>query len=382
MKFLSTAGAVLLFAAASPGLRAAHWTLQYFYDQNHVQLNLVDLACPSADRCIAAGWIENTNEDKKPKPVSLITSDGGAHWTLLPLKEQPRSLFFLNDSLGWMVTEEGLWQTDESGHTWRKISEQKKPDRKLNPPPPGGLIMRVWFLDEQHGFAVGYQKTVLETHDAGRTWVPVAEAAKPSASPVYTAYTQIAFSGKYAMIVGVSTAPGPFSRYPAWIDPEGASRRRAVPNVTVLLESRDQGQTWTSNRQSLTGLVWSICLSGSRGLEVSRLPDSAQWPSEVSRFDFDAAKSERAFVEPNRSVTDAILFPNSRAILAAVEPPGRLSGLPVPGKVKMLESDDLTQWKEMDVDYRAVATGLVLAGPDPDHVWAATDTGMILKLVR
>jgi hypothetical protein len=36
----------------------------------------------------------------------------------------------------------------------------------------------------------------------------------------------------------------------------------------------------------------------------------------------------------------------------------------------------------MTVDYRAVAHSVLLAGPDEDHVWAATDTGMILKLVK
>jgi hypothetical protein len=34
----------------------------------------------------------------------------------------------------------------------------------------------------------------------------------------------------------------------------------------------------------------------------------------------------------------------------------------------------------MQVDYRAVARRVILATAGPDHVWAATDTGMILKL--
>ncbi len=37
-------------------------------------------------------------------------------------------------------------------------------------------------------------------------------------------------------------------------------------------------------------------------------------------------------------------------------------------------------WDEMKVDYRAVARTVMLAGPDAEHVWAATDTGMILHL--
>ncbi len=48
----------------------------------------------------------------------------------------------------------------------------------------------------------------------------------------------------------------------------------------------------------------------------------------------------------------------------------------------MLSSVDLTEWTEMDVDYKAVATTLVIAGPDRDHLWVGTDTGMILHLVK
>ena len=48
----------------------------------------------------------------------------------------------------------------------------------------------------------------------------------------------------------------------------------------------------------------------------------------------------------------------------------------------MLTSTNLTDWTEMDVDYKAEARSLVLAGPDADNQWAATDTGMILHLVK
>jgi len=39
----------------------------------------------------------------------------------------------------------------------------------------------------------------------------------------------------------------------------------------------------------------------------------------------------------------------------------------------------LENWTEMSVDYRAVARRAMISGPDPQHVWVATDTGMILK---
>src|SRR5437763_16016733 len=88
------------------------WRLQYFYDEERSEFNIQDLKFPSAQRGIAVGAITT---DRSVKPMSAITGDGGRHWSLLPLKEIGLSLFFLNDSLGWLVTEEGLWQTEESG---------------------------------------------------------------------------------------------------------------------------------------------------------------------------------------------------------------------------------------------------------------------------
>ena len=108
--------------------------------------------------------------------------------------------------------------------------------------------------------------------------------------------------------------------------------------------------------------------------------DSFEWPSEVYRLDLATGKSTSVFKQKDRRVTDAALFPDGRAFLAAVEPPGRLRSAPIPGKVRILTSTNLKDWAEMAVDYRAVAQSLVLAGPDADHLWAATDTGMILRL--
>jgi photosystem II stability/assembly factor-like uncharacterized protein len=382
----ATRCALLLLALLAPGLHAAErWTIQYYYDEARSTMQLVDLAFPSATRGVAVGWISDANPSKKPRATSLITSDGGAHWALDALKDEPRSLFFLNDSLGWMVTESGLWLTEESGRAWRKIYDQPKPNAKLGPVSPGGLILRVWFLDEKHGFAVGYQKTVLETLDGGRTWKPVAEAAKPTGNPVFTAYTRIAFDGKLGLIVGAAVPPrrdlGPF---PSWMEPEVASKRKQQPNLTLVLQTKDGGATWTSSTAPLMGLVMGLRLSAGMGMSMFGYAESFEWPSEVFKIDLASGQSTQSFREKNRRVSDAALFPGGRAYLAAVEPTGRLNSVPIPGKVKMLSTagENQDQWKEVEVDYRALAGSMVLAGPDPDHMWAATDTGMILHLVK
>jgi hypothetical protein len=284
-----------------------------------------------------------------------------------------------------MVTDKGIWFTEESGRGWRKISDQKKPDRKYKPVPPGGLILRVWFLDQQHGFAVGWQKTVLETRDGGRTWTDMEEAAKPPANPSFTAYTRIAFDGqKYGLILGQATPPrrGEDSRLPSWMEPERAVARREVPALTLLLETQNGGASWASSTAPLFGTATSLRLADLGGLAVFGFNESFEWPSEVYRISFSGGKSTTVFREKNRRITDAALFSNSSAFLAGVEPPGRLSSSPIPGKVKILASSNLTDWSEMKVDYKAVARSVILAGPDADHLWCATDTGMILHLDR
>jgi hypothetical protein len=369
---------VLLFA---PVLSAERWTLQYFYDEAHVKLTIVDLAFPTAQRGIAVGWTEEG--DKKPKPVALVTSDEGAHWAMIPLQDLPRSVFFLNESQGWVVGEQGIWYTEESGRSWRKISDQIKPDKKLRPQPPGGLILNVWFTDALHGYGVGYQKTVVETSNGGRTWTPLADASKPSGNPVFTGYSQIAFDGPIGMIAGAAIPPrrdlGPF---PTWMDPERASKARQVPTLTLVLQTQDDGAHWSTDNAPLIGFVSALRIAAPDALYVFSYNASFQYPSEVYHSDFKTGASTSVFREPDRRVTDVALFPGPVAFLAAVEPTGKLNTVPIPGRVKMLTSTDLKEWKEMPVDYRAEATTLTLAGPDAKHLWAATDTGMILRLVE
>ncbi len=385
----------LLTAAALTGQSkdGARWTLQYFYDQDGKDLHIVDLAFPSAKRGIAVGAIVD-REGRKPQFTSLVTSDGGEHWAVTPLKEFPRSIFFLDELNGWMVTGESLWFTQEAGRSWTRIGDQIKADKKLADAPRTGLILRVWFLDAQHGYAVGLQKSVFETHDGGRTWKALAEAAAPTSNPAYSAYSHIAFAdGRRGMIAGGFAPPRGEGKsrverdeeddLPDWMHPETTLHRRQQPRLTLELDTRDGGEMWKSGTAPLLGSLVSARLSGENGLLVFDYADSFEWPAEVYQLDLKTGQSESVFRRKDRLVTDAAIFadgPGALAFLAAVEPPGRLRSAPIPGKVRMLSSTNLKDWVEMPVDYRAVAQSLVLAGPDAEHLWAATDTGMILRL--
>lgn len=361
---------------------AQKWTIQYFFDEMKQEMEITDLAFPTPERGIAVGAIYDKGSGRE-KYTAVITSDGGQHWSLQPIKEYPRSIFFLNDSLGWMVTDKGLWFTEESGRTWKKLSEQIKPDKNLEPETTIGLLLRVWFLDEKHGFGVGLQKTMVETNDGGRTWTPVAAAAEPAGNPAYTAYTHIVFAdAKRGVIAGGSQPPrngeGFRGAAPAWMDPERASKRKQVPTLTLLMQTMDGGATWTASTVPLFGLVSSLKFTGPDGLIVMGFNESFQWPSEVFRM--ANQDTGRVFREKTPRVIDAELFKGPHIYLAGVEPTGKMNTAAIPGKVKILESTDFSTWTEIPVDYKAVARSVVMAGPDADHLWVATDTGMILHL--
>ncbi|MBZ5604782.1 MAG: hypothetical protein LAO79_20990, partial [Acidobacteriia bacterium] len=333
------------------------WKVQYFYDENRNTFFIEDLSFPSATRGIAVGTVrDELGQNNKEKYIALLTSDGGEHWSTEPLKDHPRSLFFLNDSIGWLVGDNGIWFTEESGRNWKKISNQRKGDKKFGPTPGGGVLTRVWFLDEKHGFAVGLQKTVVESKDGGVTWTPVEEAAKPSADASHTAYSVIAFDGKLGLIVGGSVPPRiDDPKLPSWMEPERAVKRRQVPTLKLQIETRDGGATWKSSTAPLFGDVTAVRLSGLNGLVSFSFAESFEWPSEVYKIDLTTGKTAITFHAKDRRVFDCSLFPGPRAYIAAVEPPGKLNTVPIPGKVKMLTSTNLTDWTEMDVDYKANA---------------------------
>ncbi len=360
---------------------AERWKIQYFYDEGRDSLVIEDLAFPTGTHGIAVGTILDELSRKKPRYVALVSSDGGARWSIKELQEHPRSIFFLNESEGWLVTDESFWFTETSGGAWKRIAPQIKPDKKISQL-PGGLITRVWFLDSKHGFAVGLQKSIYESKNGGVTWAPVAEAAQPAGDPKFTAYTQIYFEGgKAGMIYGTSAPPRRDDpNLPEWMEPERALKRRKIPTLSLDLRTHDGGATWKSETGESFGTMSNVCLAGPDGLSVHQFDQSFDSPTEVDHMDARAGKVTTVYRDKLR-VTDCAIFRGPRAFLAAVEPPGRLNTVPIPGKVKILSSTNLTDWTEMDVDYKANARSLIMAGPDAEHLWVATDTGMILHLL-
>jgi hypothetical protein len=359
---------VILWVAVAPAACAESWKAQYFYDQDRETLAINDLICPSARRCIATGRIEP--EKGSPRPTAVVTSDGGAHWALAPLKEPAVSLFLLDDSTGWMVGAKNLWKTVEGGRSWERVARL-----------PQG-VLRVHFLSAEHGFAVGTRKSVYETTDGGARWEPLAAAAEPKTSLEYTTYTWVEFvGGKHGVISGFSRPPRKDATLPDWVDPQSAATRRQWPTVSITLDTHDGGKSWTSSAASLFGQISRVRLAPDGvGLGLIMFTDNFEWPSEVFRVDWKNGTSGRVFRDHNRRITDVAILSDKLAYLAGEEVPAKFHQTPIPGKLKIYKSVDLRSWTEMEVDYRATAAVALLSAADERNIWAATDTGMILKL--
>ena len=358
---------VFLMLAAALVLGAEErWDIQYSYRTVDSTLTINDMAFPSATHGVVCGYAEDRRG--KQRSLVLLTSDGGAHWAETPVRETGLSLFFLDDSLGWMVTDNGIWRTTESGRNWVKTKA------------PAGLL-RVWFLDRQHGFAAGLEKRVLETHDGGETWTPVGITGDVKSDPTFTTFGEISFSGKRGIISGWNIPPRRGG--PDWMEPERAGRNREVPGYSVMLETGDGGATWVKSEASIFGQATRISLSSQgTALGLLEFKDEFPYPSEVYRVNAHTGESTRSYRTKECAITDVRVFDGSnRALIVGYETKGSIYHSPIPGKLKVLTSKDLENWTEMTVDYRAVAHRALIAGPDEQHVWVATDTGSILKLI-
>ena len=361
--------ALWLLAGWVTPLAAQKWQIQYFYDKAKSTFAITDLQFPSATRGIAVGAI---TEGKHEEPTSVVTSDGGAHWQTVPIKEAPISLFFLNENFGWMVTTKGLWQTTEAGRNWTKL------------PKVPGPIYRVYFLDESHGWAIGPKKTALETRDGAKTWKPltIGGSAATAENVNFSAYTWITFANqKLGIITGGNDPPRRFApELPDWVDPEGTLRQRVPPHLSYTLATSNGGTSWTPSASSLFGSIVRVRFRpDATGLGLIEYGQSFRYPSEV--YSVVAGISRTVYRDAKFAVTDIWLANDGTAYLAGVQLRGTLRSL-IPAKVQVLTSKNYKDWTPIAVDYHAEANSTILSAADDDHLWMATNTGMILKLVR
>ncbi len=338
------------------------WKVQYFYDRDDSKLVINDFQFVTEKRGYAVGFRE-LKKTPGPRPTMLATEDGGTTWVESYPPSVPETIFFINETLGWMSADSGVWQTTDAGKSWR------------NQAAVTGVI-RMWFLSDKRGFIIGSSKLMKETKDGGETWTDVKAAKDVAGKPSNTRYTAIAFDGRFGIVAGVSEPSRPQADSPAWVDPQEAAGRRLWPTLSIGVRSPDGGANWTAQTAPVFGVTTRLRVRGTVGMSVVRYGESFEVPSEVYAVNA-AGKIQSSFKQKNRIVTDAGWL-GSEAVLVAVEPPGQLNQLPFPGKVKVLRSLDMVTWTEMEVSYKAFGGNAIFSIVNESNAWIATDTGMIL----
>ena len=98
-------------------------------------------------------------------PGLYSTTDGGSSWTNHSISASLRSLFFVNSDLGWVVGSESnigvVYKTSDAGANWiKQINEEICDD-----------LFAVDFIDENSGWAVGWNGGVIKTTNGGNEWI-------------------------------------------------------------------------------------------------------------------------------------------------------------------------------------------------------------------
>ncbi|BDC52158.1 hypothetical protein F183_A44730 [Bryobacterales bacterium F-183] len=369
---IGAASLLLSQTAPEPVTRPASWKMQYFYDEDKSELTITDLEFQSVTSGAACGVI--TYERKRPQGVVLLTRDGGVTWKQVQAPDVPIDIQFVDDSQVFLLTDKGIYKSEERGLEWKKLKGM------------AGLNA-IHFLDSKRGFVAGVRKQLLATEDGGKTWTPVAEAAKPSAKPEFTSYNWIAFrkDGR-GIVLGGSTPPRPRDLpVPAWADPEAAMKQREWPKLSIALETTDGGKNWKSDTAPVFGRMAKLRFGPAESplaMSLLRYDHAFDYSAEVHLVHWVSGKSAPIFARKDSFVTDVGFTGAKSGFLAAIERPGTMAQSPLPGKLRIHGSADLSLWTEMPVDYRAVGTFATMSVVDAGHAWVALDSGMILHLTR
>lgn len=151
---------ILAFAAAPLQAQAAdesatRYSIESTKAQHALLLDVVNLG----KRLVAVG----------DRGHILYSDDNAGSWTQakVPTRQMLTAVFFVDDQHGWAVGHDALiLASSDGGATWVKQFE----DREREAP-----ILDVWFKDRSTGFAVGAYGALLETTDGGANWEDVSD---------------------------------------------------------------------------------------------------------------------------------------------------------------------------------------------------------------
>ncbi|MES2817647.1 MAG: YCF48-related protein [Pseudomonadota bacterium] len=101
----------------------------------------------------------------------LFSDDDGATWqqAKVPTKQLLTAVFFVDEQHGWAVGHDAqILASTDGGASWTQQYQDLEREE-------GAPFLDVWFKDANNGFAVGSYNALFETTDGGKSWLEVSE---------------------------------------------------------------------------------------------------------------------------------------------------------------------------------------------------------------
>jgi Photosynthesis system II assembly factor YCF48 len=277
------------------------------------------------------------------------SADEGVTWIRHRVPDEPRSIYFLDAARGWLVTRNGLYETQDGGNKWRRVLKSKD-------------LLRCWFLSAGHGYAIGDRKAALETADGGKSWRSLEAATGVLSDPARTTFTSVEFSGNTGYISGHHTPKRPARD----------STGRQWPQLGILIQTVDGGRTWKPTASAVFGRLAQARLSGRTAALVLQFDYEFDWPSEVYSIDLPTGETKRDYRDPEHRVCAVGVLEGRQLAVAAVKVGKSRAAGPRPLEL-------FIGGAAVSIDERLTAAECHLQ-VDGASLWLATDDGFVEKL--
>jgi len=122
---------------------------------------LMDIKQVKGERLIAVG----------ERGHILLSDDRGQSWQQkqVPTEALLTKLFFIDENTGWAVGhEQTILKTTSAGDSWELLHSADNLDQPA--------LFEIWFRDESYGIAIGSYGLYLSTNDGGESWEEVYQA--------------------------------------------------------------------------------------------------------------------------------------------------------------------------------------------------------------
>lgn len=255
-------------------------------------------------------------------------------------------------------------------------STESNPWRVLDTIPTEETLLDIGFTsDLNHGWLVGNQASLLETHDGGDTW----KQKKLNLEEEKLDFLSVSFYGEEGWIVGepsvllhTSDGGANWSRIPLSeelpgepykIVATGENRAEMTTNVGAIYETADGGKNWQALVEEAVGVARNI----------SRSPDG-KYVAVSSRGNFYSTwtPGDNAWQNHERNTS-------RRVQNMGFTPEGRLWLLARGGQLQFTDSEDFENWTEPEYPEFSTSWGLLDIGyRNAEEAWVAGGGGNLL----